>query len=66
MTVKKSGGKRSGSGRKPIKDKKMQLFIYPPGSHVKSLGRATARRIALAAIADAAFLKQQERHEKNK
>lgn len=36
--AKKQGGKRKGAGRKPIKDKKVQISLYIRGSELKLLG----------------------------
>lgn len=46
-----SGGKRKNAGRKPIKDKKMQLCVYIRKSRIKALGgEAKAKQIATAAL----------------
>ena len=34
----KHGGKRNNAGRKPVKDKAMQVSIYPRASVIKKLG----------------------------
>jgi hypothetical protein len=48
----KHGGKRSNAGRKPLKDKKIQLSIYPLTSQVKKAGgKQKAKEVALQAIA---------------
>lgn len=47
----KHGGKRSNSGRKPVKDKKIQLSIYPLTSQVKAAGgKKKAKTVALQAV----------------
>lgn len=52
MKKKGSGGKRNGSGRKKIKDKKIPLTVYVKGSFVKRLGKTKAKRLAISAIED--------------
>lgn len=48
---KKHGGKRSGSGRPSIEDKKITLTIYPRQSQVEKVGgKDKAREIALSAL----------------
>jgi hypothetical protein len=54
MAKKKHGGARSGSGRKPVEDPKMQLSIYPLSSMVEKLGIENAKAIAISAIERAA------------
>ena len=45
------GGQRPNSGRKPVKDKAIQLTIYPRKSDIKKAGGIqAAKRKALAAI----------------
>lgn len=47
----KHGGKRNNSGRKKVKDKKMQLSIYPLTSQVKKAGgKKRAKEVALQAV----------------
>lgn len=47
----KHGGKRSNAGRKPVKDKKVQLTIYPRTSQVKAAGgKKKAKLVALQAV----------------
>lgn len=38
MATKKHGGKRNGSGRKSVSDKKEPVFIYVRGSVIKKAG----------------------------
>jgi hypothetical protein len=44
------GGKRKGAGRLKLSDKKVQLPIYIPESHIEKLSRPTCREIATEAI----------------
>lgn len=47
----KHGGKRNNAGRKKVKDKKIQLSIYPLTSQVKAAGgEKKAKKVALEAI----------------
>lgn len=49
--VETRGGKRDNAGRKPVKDKAVQLTIYPRESDIeKAGGIQEAKRKALAAI----------------
>jgi len=51
MRKKTHGGKRPGSGRPSIKDKKVTLTIYPRKSSVEAVGGMDkAREIALNSI----------------
>lgn len=51
MAQKKHGGKRNGAGRKPVKDKRVQLNIYPLSSSIKNAGgKKKAKELALNAI----------------
>jgi len=54
MAKKKHGGARSGAGRKPVDDPKVQLAIYPLKSMVDKLGAEQAKVIAIEAITKAA------------
>lgn len=52
MSTKKHGGSRKGAGRKPLKDKRIQLDIYPLQSQIrKAGGKKKAKAIALQALA---------------
>lgn len=52
---KNHGGKRKGSGRKPIPDKKIPVIVYPRRSEIDSCGGdVRAKEIALNAIVEAA------------
>ncbi|HEV3223902.1 MAG TPA: hypothetical protein VGZ90_13530 [Puia sp.] len=47
----KQGGKRKGSGRKPIADKKIQISVYPRQSSIMRAGGIEASKLlALNAI----------------
>lgn len=49
------GGKRNGAGRKPVKDKAVQISIYPKTSIVKKIGGLKkAKELALIALVEAA------------
>jgi hypothetical protein len=54
MAKKKHGGARSGAGRKPVDDPKIQLPIYPLKSAVDKLGVDKAKEVAVKAIYNAA------------
>lgn len=43
--VKKWGGPRNGSGRKPSQVKKVSLFIYPLASEIEALGGKEAAKV---------------------
>lgn len=47
------GGKRTGAGRKPVPDKKVQLTIYVLTSHVEKLGREKIRQVCEKSINEA-------------
>lgn len=49
----KRGGKRTGSGRKPVTDKKIQLTIYVKTSQIKKLGREKIRQVCEKSINEA-------------
>lgn len=47
----KHGGKRTGAGRKKVKDPKVQISVYPLKSQVrKAGGKKGAKAVALQAI----------------
>lgn len=48
----KQGGKRSGSGRKKLDDKKKQLAIYVKESRINKIGKAKCKKIAYESIED--------------
>lgn len=50
MKKKLHGGKRIGSGRKPVDDKKVMVGIYPNQSRVDILGIEHLKDTALSAI----------------
>lgn len=50
MKKKKHGGKRSGAGRKPLADKRMNINIFPLSSRVLTLGKEKVKVIAIEAI----------------
>ena len=51
MAKKSHGGKRKGSGRKPVDDPKLTLSIYPLTSYVEAVGgQDEAKTIAVNAI----------------
>lgn len=60
MTTKKThGGARSKAGRKPIKDKKVTISVYPRESEILLVGGIdNAKLIALSAIERKAKLKK--------
>ena len=47
------GGKRTGAGRKPVSDKKIQLTIYVLTSQVEKLGRDKIRQVCEKSINEA-------------
>lgn len=47
------GGKRTGAGRKPVTDKKIQLTIYVLTSQVEKLGREQIRQVCEKSINEA-------------
>lgn len=50
MATKKHGGKRNGSGRKPVVDKKQAVFVYIRKSVIKSNGGKKAVKRKLEAV----------------
>lgn len=51
MEKQKRGGKRTGAGRKPLKEKKTPVFAYVLESHVDTVGgKESAKAIAEQAI----------------
>jgi hypothetical protein len=53
--VKSHGGKRPNAGRKPVKDKVVQLNIYPKSSLIKKVGGVKkAKVLAINALEMAA------------
>lgn len=49
MEVKKHGGKRQGSGRKPVADKKQAVFLYIQKSVIEKNGGTTELKRKLLA-----------------
>jgi len=50
---KQRGGKRTGAGRKPIPDKKVQLTIYVLNSQVEKLDKEVIRQVCEKSINEA-------------
>lgn len=48
--VKKQGGKRRNSGRKPLADKKVQLPIYIPESWISIIGRSESQAMCYSML----------------
>lgn len=44
------GGKRTGAGRKPVSDKKVQMTIYVLTSQIEKLGRDKIRKVCEKSI----------------
>jgi len=51
--MKNRGGKRTGAGRKPVSDKKIQITIYVLASRVEKLGREQIRQVCEESINEA-------------
>lgn len=47
---KKQGGKRNGSGRKPVTDKKIQLTVYVPQSWTETVGWNESKTVCINAL----------------